>query len=246
MADPKKNPLIGAFRTPAPGESPPGTAKEQKPPEQPKVAGAAPGKADEKKPPEQTKTAGAAAPGKADEKKPPEQTKAAGAAAPGKADEKKLPEQAKAAGAAAPGKADEKKPPEQIKAAGVAAPGKADEKKPPEQTKAAGAAAPGKADEKSAEPPKDPNLRYVKISDIQPLPGTYVKDAPRADYSDLIDSIKKSGLEKPVILRQAEKGGYQLVDGFHRCEALKQAGVSEIRADVYDMTIFDASRYRKG
>ena len=166
MADPKKNPLIGAFRTPAPGESPPGTAKEQKPPEQPKVAGAAPGKADEKKPPEQTKTAGAAAP--------------------------------------------------------------------------------GKADEKSAEPPKDPNLRYVKISDIQPLPGTYVKDAPRADYSDLIDSIKKSGLEKPVILRQAEKGGYQLVDGFHRCEALKQAGVSEIRADVYDMTIFDASRYRKG
>ena len=57
MADPKKNPLIGAFRTPAPGESPPGTAKEQKPPEQPKVAGAAPGKADEKKPPEQTKTA---------------------------------------------------------------------------------------------------------------------------------------------------------------------------------------------
>ena len=206
MADPKKNPLIGAFRTPAPGESPPGTAKEQKPPEQPKVAGAAPGKADEKKPPEQTKTAGAAAPGKADEKKPPEQTKAAGAAAPGKADEKKLPEQAKAAGAAAP----------------------------------------GKADEKSAEPPKDPNLRYVKISDIQPLPGTYVKDAPRADYSDLIDSIKKSGLEKPVILRQAEKGGYQLVDGFHRCEALKQAGVSEIRADVYDMTIFDASRYRKG
>ena len=206
MADPKKNPLIGAFRTTAPGESPPGTAKEQKPPEQPKVAGAAPGKADEKKPPEQTKTAGAAAPGKADEKKPPEQTKAAGAAAPGKADEKKLPE----------------------------------------QTKAAGAAAPGKADEKSAEPPKDPNLRYVKISDIQPLPGTYVKDAPRADYSDLIDSIKKSGLEKPVILRQAEKGGYQLVDGFHRCEALKQAGVSEIRADVYDMTIFDASRYRKG
>ena len=245
MADPKKNPLIGSFRTPVPGESPPGTAKEQKPPEQPKVAGAAPGKADEKKPPEQTKTAGAAAPGKADEKKPPEQTKAAGAAAPGKADEKKLPEQAKAAGAAASGKADEKKPPEQIKAAGVAAPGKADEKKPPEQTKAADAAAPGKADEKSAEPTKDPNLRYVKISDIQPLPGTYVKDAPRADYSDLIDSIKKSGLEKPVILRQAEKGGYQLVDGFHRCEALKQAGVSEIRADVYDMTIFDASRYRK-
>lgn len=153
MADPKKNPLIGAFRTPTPEESPPGKAEEKKPPEPPKV---------------ETKGAGTAAPGKIGEKKPPE-------------------------------------PPEgKAKGAGAAAPGKAEEKKPPE-------------------PPKDPNLRYVKLSDIQPLPGTYVKDTPRENYSDLIASIKKSGLEKPLILRQGEKGGYQLVDGFHRCEALKRA-----------------------
>lgn len=151
MADPKKNPLIGAFRTPTPEESPPGKAEEKKPPEPPKV---------------ETQGAGAAAPGKTDEKRPPEQ-------------------------------------------------------------------------------PKDQNLRYVKLSDIQPLPGTYVKDTPREDYSGLIASIKKSGLEKPVILRQGEKGGYQLVDGFHRCEALKRAGMQEVREDVYDMTVFDASRYRK-
>ena len=224
MADPKKNPLIGAFRTPMPKESPPGKAEEKKPPEPAKV---------------ETKGAGAAAPGKTDEKKPPEppkgEAKGAGAAAPGKTGEKKPPEppegKAKGTGAAAPGKAEEKKPPEppkvETKGAGAAAPGKTDEKKPPEQ-------------------PKDPNLRYVKLSDIQPLPGTYVKDTPREDYSGLIASIKESGLEKPVILRQSEKGGYQLVDGFHRCEALKRAGMLEVRADVYDMTIFDASRYRKG
>ena len=100
-------------------------------------------------------------------------------------------------------------------------------------------------EKKADEPPKDPNIRFVSISKIVPLPGTYVKDTPRADYKDLIDSIKKSGMEKPVILRQGEKGDYQLVDGFHRCEALKQAGMLEVKADVYEMTLTEASRYRK-
>ncbi len=35
------------------------------------------------------------------------------------------------------------------------------------------------------------------------------------------------------------------MDGFHRCEALKQAGMLEIRADVYEMSLTEASRYRK-
>ena len=95
------------------------------------------------------------------------------------------------------------------------------------------------------EGPNNDKLRFVKLSEIKPLPGTYVKDTPRADYSDLIDSIKKSGLEQPVILRQGENGGYQLVHGFHRCEALKQAGMLEIRADVYSMKLSEASEYRK-
>ena len=36
-------------------------------------------------------------------------------------------------------------------------------------------------------------LRFVKLADIKPLSGTYVKDTPRKDYTELIDSIKKSG-----------------------------------------------------
>ena len=108
--------------------------------------------------------------------------------------------------------------------------------------KAAGAA-PAKGGEGKSQEQAD--LRFVKLADIKPLPGTYVKDTPRKEYKDLIDSIKKSGLEKPVILRQGEKGEYQLVDGFHRCEALKQAGMLEVRADVYEMPLPEASRYRK-
>ena len=92
-----------------------------------------------------------------------------------------------------------------------------------------------------------PKPRFVALSHIKPLPGTYIKDEPRKDYSDLIADIKKHGLKKPVILRQSEKEGeFQLVDGFHRCKAMEQAGMLEVRADVYEMTLAQANDYRKG
>ena len=160
----------------------------------------------------------------------------------------------KATGTAPAKDGEGKKPTEPPKAAPDtkatgAAPAKADEGKKPTElpkaapdTKATGAA-PSKDGEGKSQDQAD--LRFVKLADIKPLSGTYVKDIPRKDYKELIDSIKKSGLEKPVILRQGEKGEYQLVDGFHRCEALKQAGMLEIRADVYEMSLTEASRYRK-
>lgn len=95
--------------------------------------------------------------------------------------------------------------------------------------------------------PRSPNLRFVALSKIKPLPGTYVKDEPRKDYSGLIADIKKNGLQKPVILRKNEKEDeFQLVDGFHRYKALEQAGMLEVRADVYEMSLAQASEYRKG
>ena len=94
---------------------------------------------------------------------------------------------------------------------------------------------------------RSPDLRFVALSKIIPLPGTYVKDEPRKDYSGLIADIKKNGLQKPIILRQSEKEGeFQLVDGFHRRKALEQAGMLEVRADVYEMTLAQASEYRRG
>lgn len=91
--------------------------------------------------------------------------------------------------------------------------------------KATGAAAPAKADEgkKPAEPSKDTSLRFVPLSKIHDLPGTYVKDQPKADYGDMVKSIKAEGLKEPIILRQREDGEYQLVDGFHRMQAVKWA-----------------------
>ncbi len=84
---------------------------------------------------------------------------------------------------------------------------------------------PSKPKDEKEQEPRSPDLRFVALSKIKPLPGTYVKDEPRKDYSGLIADIKKNGLQKPIILRQSEKEGeFQLVDGFHRCKALRAGG----------------------
>ena len=252
MPSEKKNPLIGAFREPAqepspPAEPPKGTAPAP-------VVETAPAKGGEvKKPAEPPKTAEVKAASPAPEKpgeakKPAEPPKAVEDKGkkpePAKADEGKKPAEASKTPAAdkpATEKPGEKKPAEPAKAAtedkGKPEPAKADESKKPELAKG--------DEKKPAEAVKSPNLRFVALSKIVPLPGTYVKDEPREDYAELIASIKKNGMEKPVILRKGDKDTFQLVDGFHRCKALEKAGMLEVRADVYDMTLKEASDYRR-
>ena len=317
MADPKKNPLIGAFRAPVPGAPPdtPAPPEAGKPPaagaakpidekkgqEAPKApAGTTPKPADGKKEPEAPKAPADTSAKPADGKKEPEAPKAPAGTTPKPTDGKKGPEAPKAPADTSAKPADGKKEPEAPKAPADPLPKPTNEKKGPEAPKApadtsakpadgkkvqdapkAPADTPAKPtnekkgqeepkaptdtsakpadgkkspvsdpskpkDEKEQEP-RSPDLRFVALSKIKPLPGTYVKDEPRKDYSGLIADIKKNGLQKPVILRKSEKEDeFQLVDGFHRCKALEQAGMLEVRADVYEMSLAQASEYRKG
>ena len=298
MADPKKNPLIGAFRTPVPGTPPshPAPPADQ-PPETPKVPVDTPTKpADGKKEPEAPKVPADAPAKSVDGKKVPERPKAPVDTPAKSVDRKKVPEPSKVPADTTPKSADGKKEPEAPKPP-LDTPAKpANEKKGQEAPKAPadppakpifekkGQENPKAPVDTSAKPadgkkspvsdrskPKDekeqeaskvtadtpanpkeqesrsPDLRFVALSKIIPLPGTYVKDEPRKDYSGLIADIKKNGLQKPIILRKSEKEGeFQLVDGFHRCKALEQAGMLEVRADVYEMTLAQASEYRRG
>ena len=317
MADPKKNPLIGAFRAPVPGAPPdtPAPPEAGKPPaagaakpidekkgqEAPKApAGTTPKPADGKKEPEAPKAPADTSAKPADGKKEPEAPKAPAGTTPKPPDGKKGPEAPKAPADTSAKPADGKKEPEAPKAPADPLTKPTNEKKGPEAPKApadtsakpadgkkgqeapkAPADTPAKPtnekkgqeepkaptdtsakpadgkkspvsdpskpkDEKEQEP-RSPDLRFVALSKIKPLPGTYVKDEPRKDYSGLIADIKKNGLQKPVILRKSEKEDeFQLVDGFHRCKALEQAGMLEVRADVYEMSLAQASEYRKG
>ena len=237
MADPKKNPLIGAFRAPVPG-APPDTPA---PPEagKPPAAGAAK-PIDEKKGQEAPKAPAGTTPKPADGKKEPEAPKAPADTSAKPADGKKEPEAPKAPADPLTKPTNEKKGPEAPKAPTDTSAKPADGKKSPVSD-------PSKPKDEKEQEPRSPDLRFVALSKIKPLPGTYVKDEPRKDYSGLIADIKKNGLQKPVILRKSEKEDeFQLVDGFHRCKALEQAGMLEVRADVYEMSLAQASEYRKG
>ena len=237
MADPKKNPLIGAFRAPVPG-APPDTPA---PPEagKPPAAGAAK-PIDEKKGQEAPKAPAGTTPKPADGKKEPEAPKAPADTSAKPADGKKEPEAPKAPAGTTPKPTEGKKGPEAPKAPADTSAKPADGKKSPVSD-------PSKPKDEKEQEPRSPDLRFVALSKIKPLPGTYVKDEPRKDYSGLIADIKKNGLQKPVILRKSEKEDeFQLVDGFHRCKALEQAGMLEVRADVYEMSLAQASEYRKG
>ena len=277
MADPKKNPLIGAFRAPVPG-APPGTpappeagkppaagaAKpidEKKGQEAPKApAGTTPKPTDGKKGPEAPKASADTSAKPADGKKEPEAPKAPAGTTPKPTDGKKGPEAPKAPADTSAKPADVKKEPEAPKAPADTPAKPTNEKKGQEEPKAPTDASakpadgkkspvsdPSKPKDEKEQEPRSPDLRFVALSKIKPLPGTYVKDEPRKDYSGLIADIKKNGLQKPVILRKSEKEDeFQLVDGFHRCKALEQAGMLEVRADVYEMSLAQASEYRKG
>ena len=237
MADPKKNPLIGAFRAPVPG-APPDTPA---PPEagKPPAAGAAK-PIDEKKGQEAPKAPAGTTPKPTDGKKGPEAPKAPADTSAKPADGKKEPEAPKAPADPLTKPTNEKKGQEEPKAPTDASAKPADGKKSPVSD-------PSKPKDEKEQEPRSPDLRFVALSKIKPLPGTYVKDEPRKDYSGLIADIKKNGLQKPVILRKSEKEDeFQLVDGFHRCKALEQAGMLEVRADVYEMSLAQASEYRKG
>ena len=228
-----------APKVPADTSAKPADGKKE--PEAPKApAGTTPKPTDGKKGPEAPKAPADTSAKPADGKKEPEAPKAPAAPLTKPTNEKKGPEAPKAPADTPAKPTNEKKGQEEPKAPTDASAKPADGKKSPVSD-------PSKPKDEKEQEPRSPDLRFVALSKIKPLPGTYVKDEPRKDYSGLIADIKKNGLQKPVILRKSEKEDeFQLVDGFHRCKALEQAGMLEVRADVYEMSLAQASEYRKG
>lgn len=235
MAEEKKNPLIGAFRS-APAKDqelsdskvtepekdavPP--KEKEKPAEKPvekKAEKSAPAAAKEK--PGKAEEKPVAAPAeKRDEKKPEEKP----SAAPTKPEDKK---------AAASAKAEEKKPAEDKGAEGMPESKKETEKK--DQTDADGI-------------PEDFRLNIVgegalgsvvmlpveKIDDFEGHPFPVQDDK---DMLDLVESIKKFGVLEPVTVIRSSKDPerYEMVAGHRRKHGCTLAGVAQIPAIVRDM-----------
>ena len=212
MADPKKNPLIGAFRAPVSSTSPPGEAPKEDVKDTQTSPNTVPGKpADEKRVPEGDKTAltGIAKP--IDEKKVPEGNKAAAAGTAKPADEKKAPEGGKAAAAGTAKPIDEKKVQEGNKAAaGTAKP--IDEKKVPEGNKAAAGTAKPTDEKKAPEGDKPAATGTAQPADEKKAPeGDKAAAAGTAKPADEKkapegDKTAASGTAKPADEKKAPEG----------------------------------------
>lgn len=231
MAEEKKNPLIGAFRSaPAKDQEPPDSKVAE--PEKAAVPSGEKAKPAEKPVEKKTEKAASTAaekPGKAEakpvtahaekrgEKKPEEKP----SAAPAKPEDKK---------AAASAKAEEKKPAEDKGAEGMPESKKETEKK--DQTDADGI-------------PEDFRLNIVgegtlgsvvmlpveKIDDFEGHPFPVQDDK---DMLDLVESIKKFGVLEPVTVIRSGKDPerYEMVAGHRRKHGCALAGVAQIPAIV--------------
>lgn len=236
MAEEKKNPLIGAFRsapTKETKEPPSGKAAEPEKAAAPSGEKVKPAeKPVEKK---QEKSAPAAAkekPGKAEEKP---------VAAPAEKRNEKKPEEKPSA---APAKPEDKK---------AAASAKSEEKKPAEDKGAEGMPESKKVTEKKGQTdadgiPEDFRLNIVgegalgsvvmlpveKIDDFEGHPFPVQDDK---DMLDLVESIKKFGVLEPVTVIRSGKDPerYEMVAGHRRKHGCALAGVAQIPAIVRDM-----------
>ena len=252
MADGRKNPLIGAFRTPV-AETPPKASEPSKADES-KKSDAPPKVTVDPKPP-------VAAPGKpGEDKKPTEQPKAATApkvpatAVPGKPGEDKKPVELsktttdpKAPATAAPGKpAEGKKPTEQPKAATAPkAPAAADPGKPGESEKLAetpkaatdpktpAAADPSKPAEnkKTDEPPKAKDME-------EEIPKDFKLPITKEGQSEIITTLKVSEIHPfeghPFNVKD-DKDMMDLMDSVKKFGVLEPVVVIPRKAGGYEM-----------
>ena len=94
---------------------------------------------------------------------------------------------------------------------------------------------------------KSPVYQVIPVPIEKIQPNTYNPNTVAPPEMKLLyESIKIDGYTMPIVCYYSkESDTYIIVDGFHRCEALKQAGMLEVRADVYEMPLPEASRYRK-
>ncbi len=81
-----------------------------------------------------------------------------------------------------------------------------------------------------------PKIYDIPIKLIDDFPAHPFKVKMDDDMEQLVASIKEQGLITPVILRPKEKGRYEMVSGHRRKEACLRAGLTEIKAEVREIS----------
>ena len=81
-----------------------------------------------------------------------------------------------------------------------------------------------------------PKIYDIPIKFIDDFPNHPFKVKMDEDMTQLVASIKEQGLITPIILRSKENGRYEVVSEHRRKIARKLAGLTEVKAEVREMT----------
>lgn len=89
--------------------------------------------------------------------------------------------------------------------------------------------------------PKDvPTIESIPVSRMVPFKDHPFKVEEGEELERLKESIEKSGVLVPVLLRPAAGGGYEVISGHRRLAACKALGITEMPAVVRDLSDEDA------
>ena len=92
----------------------------------------------------------------------------------------------------------------------------------------------------------DRNLKRIyniPLDKIDPYPDHPFKVRDDEDMMNLVESVKVNGVLTPAIVRRKEDGRYEVVAGHRRKRACELAGISTLRAEIWDMTRDEAIIY---
>lgn len=81
----------------------------------------------------------------------------------------------------------------------------------------------------------DNGLQFLAVDSIVANPTQPRKDFLQQELEELSDSIKKSGLLQPILVRRKQDGKFEIVAGERRFRAAKLAGIHNIPALIRDL-----------
>ena len=83
--------------------------------------------------------------------------------------------------------------------------------------------------------------RNIPLSELHPFKDHPYKVEDNVEMDALCESIGKSGLLSPIIVRPRDEGGYEIISGHRRLRAYQRLGIKEIPATVCNMTDEEAT-----
>jgi ParB/RepB/Spo0J family partition protein len=78
--------------------------------------------------------------------------------------------------------------------------------------------------------------REIRLDEIEVPEWAKREFLDPSEQEELVNSIRMRGLMQPIGVRLTPDGRYQLIYGYRRLQALRELGMAEVEAEVYDCT----------